>query len=123
MNARVYAQALSTLSAQEGARADVLVKQLVESLKKNGRLKLLPHILRALRTTALQQKSLSPLVEVAHKEDAAHALTSARIHGIDAKEASINPSLIRGWRARARGTLVDASGKRALVELYRNITG
>ncbi len=122
-NARAYAQALSELSKKEGVSAATLVKNLVGNLKANGRSKLLPHILRELRIMEVRGTSVSPIVEVAHKEDSAHALKSARAAGIDAKEAQVNPSLIRGWRARMGGTLVDASGKRALVELYRNITG
>jgi F0F1-type ATP synthase delta subunit len=123
MNARAYAQALYQLSKKEGASAATLVKNVVKNLKESGRLKLLPHILRELRILDAQFASLSSIVEVAHKEDSAHALKAARAAGIESAHAVVNPSLIRGWRARRGGTLVDASGKRRLIELYRNITG
>lgn len=123
MNARAYAQALYELSKKEGSSAASLVKNLVKSLTRTGRLKLLPHILRELRVMEAQGRSTDPVVEVAHKDDAAHALKVARAAGIDAKTATVNPSLIRGWRARTGGTLIDVSGKKNLVELYRNITG
>jgi len=122
MNARAYAQALYELSKKKGIRGSALVKNLVRSLAATGRLKLLPHILRELRKMEAQNRSFEPIVEVAHKEDGARAVKAAKAFGIETKRASINPTLIRGWRARKGGMLVDASGKRNLIELYRNIT-
>jgi F0F1-type ATP synthase delta subunit len=122
MNARAYAQALYELSKKEGIRGATLVKNLVRSLTETGRLKLLPHILRELRKMEAQNRAFEPIVEVAHREDGARAVKAAKALGIETKHATINPTLIRGWRARSGSTLVDASGKRNLIELYRNIT-
>ncbi len=122
MNARAYAEALYELSNKKGVSPATLVQNLVHSLTNSGRMKLLPHILRELRILDARYESLGSTVEVAHKEDSAHALKSAKTAGIDADTAVVNPSLIRGWRAKKGGLLVDASGKRHLIELYRNIT-
>ena len=123
MEARDYAEAIDAAARESESKADALVANLVQHLKAQGRAKLLPSILRELRKRDARRKSLAPSVEVAREGDAASALKAARAEGIDAEEAKVNPSLISGWRARKGGALIDRTGKRALIELYRNITG
>ena len=103
-----------------GVPEQELVSALVAQLKAKGRLKLLPAIRREL--IRLMNQEQKPLVEVAHKDDSTEALKQASLAGITATHATVNPSLIRGWRAREGSQLVDRSGKRALVDLYRRIT-
>ena len=105
-----------------GADEAALVSGLVKNLKTEGRLKLLPGILRELKGLAAAEAKRSARVEVASSEEAAEALASARKEGIDASDATINPSLIRGWRAQDNGLLIDRSAKKALVDLYQKIT-
>jgi len=121
MKSSVYADALRNLSLK-GADEGKLASNLLAHLAQTGRMKLLPAILRDLRTKELQNKAVEASVEVAREADAKKALAGAKEAGIEAVTASVNPSLLSGWRARSGGTLVDRSGKRQLIELYRNIT-
>lgn len=114
---RIYAEALSK-NAQKASDVDALVAH----LKERGRLKLLPGILRELKQMEERRKQQAPLLEVANEGEASQAKREAADHGIAAEQVRINHALIRGWRARAHGMLVDRSGKRALVDLYRQIT-
>jgi hypothetical protein len=123
MEARDYAEAIDAAARESESRADALVANLVKHLKAQGRIKLLPAILRELKAREARTKALAPRVEVAREKDAASALKAAHAEGIEAKEAAVNPALLSGWRGMRGGKLVDRSGKRALVELYRNITG
>ncbi len=124
--ARDYAQALvnaAHTAEKESTKAEPkkLVAQLVKHLETTGRMKLLPHIVRELGRLEAQEKKLAPQVEVAHQKDAAHALAAAAKHGIHANEARVNHTLVQGWRASSKGTLLDASAKRQLVELYKKV--
>lgn len=118
---KVYAQALIN-TLRNGAKEDDAVSSLVRHLKEAGRLKLLPAILRELETLGARDKTLSASVEVASEADAAQALREASAEGIAADAATVNPLLISGWRAREGGRLIDRSGKRALIDIYRRIT-
>lgn len=71
----------------------------VAHLKRTGRMKLLPFVLRELRTDGLRTKKLAPKMETATE----------------------NPSLISGWRKIENGQLTDRSGKRALIDIYKKI--
>lgn len=71
----------------------------IAHLKRTGRMKLLPRVLRELREEEARAKNLEREKETA-KED---------------------PSLISGWRQIKDGVLTDNTGKRALIDIYRNI--
>ena len=71
----------------------------IAHLRRTGRMKLLPYVLQELRTEAARAKRLSPKKETAKQ----------------------NPSLISGWRQIENGVLTDYTGKRALLDIYRNI--
>ncbi len=116
----LYATVVTRLLAS-GRKEDEIVGNLVKHLKAKGRVKLLPGILRALKTQMERSKTLGATVEVASKEEAKTALAEAKALGIDAEEAVVNPILLSGWRARKEGVLVDRSGKRALTDIYRGI--
>jgi F0F1-type ATP synthase delta subunit len=117
---RTYARALLNLLSR-GADEGKMVSNLVAHLKSVGRMKLLPRIASELRAMGMQTQSLTPTVEVAREKDSASALKAAHLLGVDAKHAHINHSLLSGFRARVGGTLIDHSGKRALIELYRKV--
>jgi ATP synthase delta (OSCP) subunit. len=117
---RAYAQALQKLLAQEGANEAQIVELLMTRLKAQGRLKLLPKINQELRQLLAREQK--PLVEVAHQDESEAALAHAARAGVHASHATVNPSLIQGWRARHGSMLIDHSGKRALIDLYRRIT-
>ncbi|HYD93482.1 MAG TPA: hypothetical protein VEB18_03490 [Candidatus Paceibacterota bacterium] len=104
------------------AVAETAVTKLITHLKSAGREKLLPSIAAELRKIAARRRALRPVVEVAHADDERAALLEAKEAGIDARHAVVNPSLISGWRGRTGSVLVDRSGKRALIDIYRNVT-
>lgn len=114
--ARTYAQVLARSDSRDTA------DKLVQHLKARGRAKLLPAILRELKEMQARMQTLAPTLEVAREADAHTAETAAKAEGIDAK-ARVNHALIRGWRARSGSKLIDRSGKRMLIDLYRSVTG
>jgi F0F1-type ATP synthase delta subunit len=118
----VYAQALWNASQKEGADAKKIVAQLAKNLESQGRVKLLPAILRSFQRISARKTKLGMTVEVAHASESAKALKEAAAHGIHAEHAVVNESLIKGWRASGNGKIVDTSAKRSLIELYRSIT-
>lgn len=119
---KTYAKALQALASREGADPKKLVASLVDHLKAHGRLKLLPGILRELKRLELRAHMLDPKIEAASETELKAAISAAKKEGITAENVSVNPDLIRGWRARGQGMIVDHSGKRALIDLYRAIT-
>lgn len=119
---KLYATALDDLARKDGAKPKELVEQLVAHLTKTGRSKLLPGILRELKVLEARRAKLVPSVEVASQDEAAEALMEAKKEGIEATRAHVNHSLVRGWRARSGGMLIDRSAKRGLIDLYRAVT-
>lgn len=71
----------------------------IAHLKRTGRMKLLPSVLRELRIEEARANKLAPRMETS----------------VD------NPSLISGWRKLENGVLTDRSAKSALIDIYRNI--
>lgn len=121
MKASSYVEVVKRLVAQGVSEAS-LAENLVAHLKRSGRMKLMPQIMRALKTEKTQAQLTGAYVEVAHATDEAEALRAARAEGIEATHAHVNHTLISGWRARKSGILIDRSGKRALIDLYRRVT-
>lgn len=119
---KIYAKAIDDLAQREGTDPKKLVSDLIAHLKKSGRTKLLPGILRELNIIEVRRAKLAPSVEVASEAEAADALTEAKAAGISATKAHVNHALIKGWRARSGGTLIDRSAKRGLIDIYRNVT-
>lgn len=72
----------------------------VEHLRRTGRLKLLPAVLRELKAEAARAKKLAPRYE----------------------SAAEHPVLISGARSIEGGWLTDRTGKAALIEIYRHVT-
>ncbi len=77
---------------------NVTYEQLAEHLKRTGKMKLLPSILKELKEKAALEAKRAPMKETAKE----------------------NPSLISGWRSIENGVLTDRTGKRALLEIYKN---
>lgn len=115
-----YAQALFDLAQKPGASADELVKKLVAHLKATGREKLLPRIGRELHRIEMRAESFGESLEVATAHEKAAAEKEAKELGITAK-AEVNETLVSGWRGRIGSRIIDRSGKRALLDLYRQI--
>lgn len=113
----------ATAQLDDKKAADEAVSKLIAHLKSSGRMKMLPQIARELRKVAARRLAQESKVEVAHEKDKHHALIEAGKMGIDARHATVNHTLIDGWRARKGGALVDRSAKRALIDIYQKVTG
>ena len=118
---RAYAQALAQ-SLARGTDEAKLVEGLVSHLKEEGRIKLLPGIVRELKALQAKSAKLGASLEVASEGEKKGALEAARSAGIETDTVTVNPELIKGWRARSGSVLVDRSAKQALVDLYQKIT-
>jgi len=117
-----YTRLLETTAELEDKEAsDAAVTKLIMHLKSSGRMKMLPQIARELKKVAARRHALRPKVEVAHQKEEAAALRAAALEGFIVPHAVVNPSLIRGWRARKGDRLVDCSAKRALIHIYQNV--
>ena len=119
---KLYAQALVDLSSKKGAKKSDLVEQLITHLKKSGRIKLLPKILRELKIQEARDTKRGSHIEVASQTEAHVAQKEAAAHGIVGTKAHVNHDLIKGWRAKNDSVLVDHSAKQGLIDLYRAIT-
>lgn len=117
---KMYANALAS-ALQKGADEKTLADGLIAHLKSVGRAKLLPGIARELTQKLAREAKLAPMLEVASQEEEKTAVKEAKEAGIDAGSVTVNADLIRGWRVQGGGTLIDRSGKKTLIELYRNI--
>lgn len=111
-------------TAEHGDKAvsDAAVTKLIMHLKATGRIEMLIEIARELRKIAARRRALQARVEVAHERESAAALQEAATAGIHATRASVNPSLIQGWRAQQNGRLIDRSAKSALLHIYQKVT-
>ena len=117
-----YAHAVATMSRREGADEAAIVSGLMRELRLSGRSKMLPGILRELRTLEAREQRLAPVLEVATSRDEAAGREAMKKEGIEIEKVVVNPSLIQGWRVRANGLLWDQSAKRALTDIYKKIT-
>lgn len=117
--ARLLAVAAEHEDAQVGVRA---TEKLIAHLKSVGRIKMLGDILRELRTLVARRRAARPVLEIADQKESTGALAAARAAGFTVADARVNESLIRGWRVRGEGRLLDRSAKRALVDIYTNVT-
>lgn len=117
---KVYAEVIDR-AVSSGKDEKKLVDGLVAHLTREGRMKLLPGILRELHARHARKEKLRPVLEIASEGEKTAAVQEAKEAGLEAKEVTVNGSLISGWRARSAGRLLDRSGKSALVEIYRNI--
>lgn len=113
---KVYADILARHADSKEA-----VDALMAHLKRRGRMKLLPHILRELKALLHTKTQRAGVLEVAHEAERAQAEQEAAREGATYATVQVRPELLRGWRVRSHGTLVDRSGKRSLVDLYQNI--
>ena len=121
-----YAHALT--QSLEGVTDEALIQErinaLVAVLKKNGKQKALPAIVRELARIEARARTQQPTLFIAHESDKEHALRE--LHAKLGKEIDveirIDEKLTGGWRYIDSDTLMDTSYKAALLELYRRIT-
>ena len=123
-----YAQALWTM-VEGGMTPAKAVRALQETLKTHGREALLPRIASAFARIAQRETKRSDVVlTLAREKDERRAhkeikdmLTRMNVNSKDLK-TQIDDTLIGGWRLEGKETLVDASYKNQLLELYNRVT-
>lgn len=123
-----YAQALWKM-VEGGMTPAKAVRALQETLKVHGREALLPRIASAFARIAERETKRSDVVlTVAREKDERRAhkdikemLTRMGVEQKDLK-TQIDDTLIGGWRLEGKETLVDASYKNQLLELYNRVT-
>jgi F0F1-type ATP synthase delta subunit len=126
---QAYAQALWNMVAA-GMSPVKAVHALRDQLRAHGREALLPRIGRAfMRIAEREAKHSNVVLSVARAGDERLAKVEikeilARI-GVESKDIlmQVDDSLIGGWRLEGRETLVDASYKNELLELFNRSVG
>lgn len=124
-----YARALAlALRHTDPTHADQVITQFVAVVRKRGHSRLLPKVVAAFvrevrareRQTRAQVFVASGMVIKTHAKEIAE---SARTLSIPPETLTftVDDTLVEGYRLRTRDRIVDASGKRALLELYRRL--
>lgn len=129
VSAHEYAQALrSALDRTAPARVDEVIDRFATIVRKRGHGRLLPKIVAALsRGMILRERRVRTEVAVADatviKTHAVAISEHARALGVPPETVTfvVDDTLIAGYRIRTRDRVLDASGKRALIELYRRL--
>jgi F0F1-type ATP synthase delta subunit len=123
-----YAQALWNL-IERGMTPKKAVEGLLGSLKRTGRLALMPRVARAFARIAARNGARDAVVlSIARETDERSAKRAVKAVldelGVAANEleVKIDDSLIGGWRLEGRERLMDASWKKHLVSLYNRAT-
>lgn len=130
-----YAQALWKV-IQAGTSAQKAVHALTDTLKARGRLALSPRIAKAFGRIAARESAREGLVlTIAQESDQHHAHAEAKkvfaeigVVGNDMPahaglKTEVDDTLIGGWRLEGRGTLIDASYKKQLLDIFSSVTG
>jgi len=118
----LYAEALYRAHKGNPSRDAEIVASLMEMLRRENRLSLLPGISRALSRRFEKERRHLPEVIVARKEDALRYSKEIEEAGFSGASIRVDSSIIGGWRARRDSILVDASYKSSLISLFNRIT-
>jgi F0F1-type ATP synthase delta subunit len=118
-----YAQALYTAIAN-GTDTKKAVHALSEKLTREGRSALMHRIGKAfVRIAEREGSKKSTTLFVAREKDAHHALEAAAKYArVEKHDVHVDATLIGGWRLEAGDTLVDASYKKHLLDIFTNVT-
>lgn len=122
-----YAQALWKM-VEDGMEPKKAVHALHAELTKTGRASLMRRILRAFERIAERElRKEQATLTVAREHDERHAksavkevLAELEVESKDLKTL-IDDTIIGGWRLEAKGTLIDRSYKKQLMELYNRV--
>ncbi len=111
----------SIVELGDSTAADEAVRKIIAHLRASGRIQMLPQIVRELKKVVARRVAVAPKLEVAHEHETVRAIAAAAEAGIIVEKATINRSLIKGWRAQSNGKLVDRSTKCALIDIYKKV--
>jgi len=118
-----YAKAL-VFVIERGGKPLASVRSLVRVLEREGRMALLPRIVHAFKRLAATDSVRNSVVLSFAKKNtrvSRKMREALRELGVAKKDVrvEVDPTLIGGWRLEGRGTLVDVSYKKALLDIYR----
>lgn len=105
---------------ERGMEPAEAIRRLREVLDRDGKMALLPRIARALER--LKDRTDDAVLLVAREEDIPSAQTAAAQYESTPVSTAVDDTLIGGWRLEAGSTLVDASYKKHLLDMYRKLT-
>ncbi len=115
-----YALAIHELIKEsDESKREGLINSFLEYLKRSGREKLLPGILRELKR--IYQREKAPKILIAKESFKDKAEQKAQELGIENYSFEEDETLIGGYVIKSRGFLYDASYKRWLLDLYKSI--
>jgi F0F1-type ATP synthase delta subunit len=120
---QAYAQALYR-AIVNGTDPKKAVHALSEKLKREGRFALMHRIAKAFARVAEREgdKSRTRLF-VAREHDAHAALAAAaKFTAVEKHDVHVDETLIGGWRLEISDTLVDASYKKHLLDIFNRVT-
>lgn len=118
-----YAQALYTAIAQ-GTEPKKAIHALVERLKRESRIGLLPRIAKAFaRVGEREHAKTRTTLYVAREHDAHTSIAAAgRFAAVEKHDVRVDETLIGGWRLESGDKLVDASYKKHLLDIFNRVT-
>ncbi len=119
--ARMYAEALSQAQASKKTPKQ-LIDGLKEVLSRRGHSKLMPQIFSEYQKIEAAKSRTGTKVTVAHEKDRAEALK--KLFEIDEEKEAVvctDEDLISGFVVSGRDFRHDASGRRALLNLYNHL--
>jgi F0F1-type ATP synthase delta subunit len=130
MRASSYAQALHELTVAGIEDDGKLVKQFVATVERNGHAHLLPQIVRGLERIERREEkkatievssatALSPekVAQLLKRDPFKHALSATHKKVV----RKVDATLVGGAVVRTGSQKIDASHKRALIELYQSL--
>jgi len=129
VTAHEYAEALmQALEHTPPNETGGVIQRFVAVVHKAGQIRLLPKISTSFERLMKEQTlAATTTVMVARKEiietEAKHIAQAARTLAVAPETLSfaVDPTLSTGYRMRTRDKIIDASGKRALLELYQRM--
>lgn len=124
--ANAYAQGLYSVTCdKDSARQEQYVLRLALLLKRKGHITLLPRILREYKKIEKLRKQYGAQLICARQSDVEHFKREVQeyIQNIDIENMTthVNDDLIGGFMYKSQETVIDASYKARLLNLYRLI--
>ena len=132
MRAAHYAKALHELSVSSKHEEGQILKYFVKTVIENGHAHLFPKIVKAferlitkdtkrstIRITSATAMTEEKILELLRKEPFKHALSPKHKH----VERRMDDSIVGGVVVESGTTLIDASYKRMLLDLYQSLIG
>ena len=124
---KAYAQALWK-AIEKGLEPKKAIAALHASLQAHGRESLMPRIAAAFERLAQRNARRGRITLTVAKEDESRAAIKSAKSVLDTFgegteiDVCVDPSLIGGWRVEGKETLVDASYKKYLLDMFNRAT-